>query len=127
MTSIVVMWSSLIALQDAIPRCTGRLVCILSGHGIDGPVYHTRYLAIQTIGASILLLFLMKNFVVFIDFATGTGLVAAPAVAYYNYRAVTSEEVAKDYRPGRNLTIWNWISFAAMAIFAFGFLWFRFT
>ena len=126
-TAIAVMWSTLITLMDAVPRFFGRLFCIMSGHGIDGPVYYTRYLIAQVVGGAIILLFMMRSFGTFIDFATGTGFIAAPAIAYYNYRAVTSSEISPEFRPDRLLTVWNWLSVVAMALFAAGFLWLRAT
>lgn len=126
-TAIAVMWSTLLTLMDAAPRFWGRLVCIVSGQDIDGPVRYTRYLVVQTLGVAFLLMFLMKNFGTFIDFATGTGFVAAPAIAYYNYRAVCSEEVAGKYRPGARLTLWSWISVGSMVVFAAAFIWLRIT
>ncbi|MBT8077013.1 MAG: Nramp family divalent metal transporter [Gammaproteobacteria bacterium] len=127
LTAIAVMWSTLITLMDAVPRFFGRLFCIITGHGIDGPTYYTRYLVAQVFGGAIILLFMMHNFGAFIDFATGTGFIAAPAIAYYNYRAVMSAEVSPEYRPDKLLTAWNWLSVIAMVMFATGFLWLRAT
>lgn len=124
-TAIAVMWSTLITLMDAVPRFFGRLFCIISGQGIDGPVHYTRYLVAQVIGVAIILLFMMRNFGTFIDFATGTGFVAAPAIAYYNYRALFADEVPGQYRPNATLTAWSWISVVSMAMFAAGFFWLR--
>ena len=50
------------------------------------------------------------------------GFIAAPAIAYYNYVAVTSADVPEQHRPGSRLIVWNWIGVAFMAIFAVGFL-----
>ena len=52
---------------------------------------------------------------------TSLGFVAAPAVVYYNYRAVTSAEVPAEYRPSKTLVAWNWVAFVAMIGFALGF------
>ena len=70
-----------------------------------------------------MLLFLMSNFRTFIYFATSMGFVAGPAIAYYNYRAVTSSDVAAPHRPGTALITWNWISVLVLAAFAIAFLW----
>ncbi len=70
-----------------------------------------------------MLLFLMSNFTTFIYFATSMGFVAGPAIAYYNYRAVTSSDVAAEHRPSAVLINWNWISVVVLAAFAIAFLW----
>ena len=65
----------------------------------------------------------MSNFASFIGFATSMGFIAGPAIAYYNYRAVISDDVAIEFRPSKTLVAWNWISVFALTGFAFAFLW----
>jgi Mn2+/Fe2+ NRAMP family transporter len=120
---IAVIWSTQIALMDALPRVTDRLVGILQGRPADAPNRFKTFLAVQVVGVSIMLLFLMSNFTTFIYFATSMGFVAGPAIAYYNYRAVTSSDVAAEHRPSSVLINWNWISIFVLAAFAIAFLW----
>ncbi len=120
---IAVIWSTQIALMDALPRVTDRLVGILQGRPADAPNRFKAFLALQVIGVSIMLLFLMRNFTSFIYFATSMGFVAAPAIAYYNYRAITSGDVAEEHRPNMVLISWNWVSVFILATFAIAFLW----
>lgn len=120
---IAVIWSTQIALMDALPRVSDRLVGILAGRPADAPSRFKLFLAIQVVGVSIMLLFLMSNFTSFIYFATSMGFVAGPAIAYYNYRAVTSSDVAIEFRPGKALVLWNWISVFVLGVFAIAFLW----
>ncbi len=81
-----------------------------------------KFLLGQVVGVSIILLFLMKGFTAFLYFATSVGFIAAPAVAYYNYVAMTSDDVPAEFRPGRRLMIWNWISVVVMTLFALAFI-----
>jgi len=67
-------------------------------------------------------LFFMKSFGAFVGFATGAGFITAPAIAYYNYRAVRSRDVQNKYTPSRALIVWHWIGFAALAVFAVAFV-----
>jgi Mn2+/Fe2+ NRAMP family transporter len=120
---IAVIWSTQIALMDGVPRVTDRLVGILGGRPADAPSRFKLFLAIQVVGVSIMLLFLMSNFRSFIFFATSMGLVAGPAIAYYNYRAITSSEVPVEFRPSKALITWNWIGIFIFTAFAGGFLW----
>jgi Mn2+/Fe2+ NRAMP family transporter len=113
--------------MDAMPRLTDRLLGILSGRADDAPPRYTMFLAIQVIGVSIILLFLMKGFTAFLYFATSMGFIAAPAIAYYNYVAMNSAEVAAELRPGRAITIWNWVSVVVMTGFALAFLYISLT
>ncbi|MGH8224181.1 MAG: hypothetical protein ACREQZ_14525, partial [Woeseiaceae bacterium] len=119
--AIAVMWSTLLALLDALPRVTDRLLGILAGRAADAPGRYTRFLVVQVAGVAILLLFLMRGFTGYIDFATGAGFLAAPALAYYNYRAITAPEVSAAFRPSRALAVWNWIGIVVLAAFALSF------
>jgi Mn2+/Fe2+ NRAMP family transporter len=125
--ALAVMWSTQIALMDVMPRLSDRLIGILLGRPDDAPSRFNVFLAVQVVGVSIILLFLMQGFTTFIYFATSMGFVAAPAIAYYNYVAMTSDDVPAEYQPGRRLIIWNWISVMVMGVFALGFLYMSFT
>ena len=120
---IAVIWSTQIALMDGVPRVTDRLLGIIGGRPADAPSRFKLFLAVQVVGVSIMLLFLMSNFRSFIFFATSMGLVAGPAIAYYNYRAITSSEVPVEFRPSKALITWNWIGIFIFTAFAGGFLW----
>jgi Mn2+/Fe2+ NRAMP family transporter len=112
LAAIAVMWSSVFALMDAVPRVTCRLF---------NETNYTIFLLIQIAGVSVVLLLLMKNFGTFIDFATSAGFITAPAVAYYNYRAVTSDDISFHLRPSKSLVVWHWISLFALTLFALTF------
>jgi len=120
---VAVIWSTQVALMDAIPRVTDRLVGIMQGRPADAPSRFTKFLALQVFGVSIMLLFMMSNFRSFIYFATSMGFIVGPAIAYYNYRAVTSSDVAIEFRPSKVLVAWNWTSVIVMTGFAIAFLW----
>lgn len=120
--AIAVMWSTLIALMDVIPRATSRLFSIMTGHSSDDPPPYAAFLIIQVIGCSLILVFLLRSFSTFVAFATSVGFVTAPAVAYYNYVAITSKDVPQALRPGRFIVMWNWIAMAAMIAFAAAFI-----
>ena len=122
---IAVIWSTQVALMDALPRVTDRLVAIVQNRPDDAPSRFRTFLLVQVVGVSIMLLFMMKNFTSFIYFATSMGFIAGPAIAYYNYRAVTSNDVAAGHRPSAMLINWNWISVFALATFAIAFLWMK--
>jgi Mn2+/Fe2+ NRAMP family transporter len=125
MAAIAVMWSTQIALLDALPRVSDRLFGVITGRTADQPERYTRFLILQVAGVSLILMFLMSGFGTFIDFATSTGLIAAPAIAYYSYRAVTSAEVGAEYQPNKNLVIWSWISIVSLTLFAIAHIYVR--
>jgi Mn2+/Fe2+ NRAMP family transporter len=109
--ALAVMWSTVLALMDALPRVTSRLF---------GSTRFRVFLGIQVAGVAAVLLALMSEFSAFIDFATGTGFVTAPAIAWYNYRAVRSLPPA--LQPGPAYAAWHWAGFVALFAFAIAFL-----
>jgi len=124
--ALAVMWSTLVALMDAGPRVVDRLFSFANKHPDETPDRYTMFLAIQVVGVMAIVLFLMGGFVAFLDFATSMGFLAAPAIAYYNYRAVTSPEIAAEFRPNATLVVWSWISVVSLAGFAISYFVFRF-
>ncbi|NIS90404.1 MAG: hypothetical protein GTN98_10055 [Woeseiaceae bacterium] len=119
--AIAVMWSGVFALMDALPRVTARLMDHVTGRGEKSASPYAFWLGIQFLGVVVILSFLMKSFGTFVAFATGTGFITAPAIAYYNYRAVRSANVSGQYSPSRPLRIWHWTGFVSLAIFATAF------
>ena len=125
--AIAVMWSGVFALMDAVPRVTARLYDQALGHEDESKWGYTAFLGVQILGVTLILLFFMQSFATFIDFATGLGFVSAPALAYYNYRAIKLREVAEHYQPASWLLAWHWIGLVALALFALAFLYLRFA
>lgn len=125
--ALAVMWSTLVALMDAVPRVVDRLFYLAAGQSDDSPDRYTRFLAVQVVGVALILLFLLGGFGAFIDFATSMGFLAAPAIAYYNYRAVTGPDIAPEFRPNSTFVAWSWISVVSLAGFAISYFVFRFA
>jgi hypothetical protein len=82
---------------------------------------------VQVAGVTLIMLMLLGSFNTFIDFATSAGFISAPALAYYNYRALRLATKDTAYQPSRLLVAWHWVGFAALAAFAVAFLFARFT
>lgn len=120
---IAVIWSTQIALMDACPRVTDRLFGAIAGRPPDAPDRYTRFLIAQVVGVTIMLLFLMQNFTAFLYFATSTGFIASPAIAYYNYRAITQPDIPPEFRPEPVMVVWSWIGIIVLSAFAAAFLW----
>jgi len=120
--AIAVMWSGVFALMDALPRVSSRMVDHALQRPDGAPSRFSLFLLIQFAGVTIILLFLMQNFGTFVAFATSTGFITAPALAYYNYRAVTSADVSSHYVPSRSLIAWHWTGFAPFTVFALAFV-----
>jgi len=121
LAAIAVMWSTVLALMDALPRVSARLIDCMTGRDDQAETRYTSLLLVQVVGVSLIMMLLLHSFDVFIDFATSAGFITAPALAYYNYRAVRSAAVAPYYKPPTSLLVWHWTGFAAMSAFAIAF------
>ena len=121
-TAIAVMWSTVVALLDVVPRVTARLIDRLARREKRVVTSYTRLLIAQVVGVTLIMLLLLQSFSTFINFATSTAFITAPALAYYNYRAVKSADVMPQYEPSRALLIWHWAGFAALSAFALAFV-----
>jgi len=99
-----------------------RLTAVITRRPESGKGRYREFLVLQVVGVATIVIFLTKSFATFIVFATSMGFIAAPAIAYYNYVAITSNDMPADLRPGRKFVIWNWISVATLSLFAVGFI-----
>ncbi len=127
LAAVAVMWSTVLALMDILPRVTSRLVDCLRGYAEEPRTPYGAMLAVQVSGVTLIMLMLLGSFNTFIDFATSAGFITAPAIAYYNYRALMQARETTGYQPSRALVVWHWVGFAALAAFAIAFLVARFT
>ncbi len=122
---LAVMWSTLIALMDVMPRLTDRLSGVMMKRSNDLPDRYKLFSAIQVTGIIVILLFFLSSFKAFLYFATSVGLIAAPTIGYYNYKAITSAKIPAKYRPKNSLVIWNWACIVIMTMFAVAFVYTR--
>jgi len=124
-TALAVMWSTQVALMDAMPRVMDRLTAVIGKRPDDAPRRYSWFLVAQVVGVSIILLFMLQSFSTFIVLATSMGFITAPAIGYYNYVAVTSRDVPEEDRPTQGMIAWNWVAIVIMACFAAAFVYTR--
>jgi len=110
--AMAVMLSSVLALLDGCPRTAARVIHEWRSGEADADAAHmgnlyTILLIAQVTGGSIILVLFMKSFTGFIDFSTSVAFLAAPFLAYFNHRAMNSEEVPVDLRPGPGMRLWS--------------------
>ncbi len=106
--ALAVMLSTVIANLDACPRIASAvfkdLVPASRKLKLD---FQKVFLVVQVIGSSLILVLFLKSFKTFIDFATSVAFVTAPLLAYFNHRAMYSDEVPLDQRPGTIMRLWS--------------------
>ncbi|NKB36578.1 MAG: divalent metal cation transporter [Gammaproteobacteria bacterium] len=106
--ALAVMISTVIANLDACPRVATAVVHDLLPASRKLKVnFQTIFTIVQILGASLILVLFLKSFKTFIDFATSVAFVTAPLLATFNHRAMYSDEVPPDQRPGKIMQIWS--------------------
>jgi Mn2+/Fe2+ NRAMP family transporter len=119
--AVAVMLSTLLTLIDACPRALGALATQGGGNCEDNR-YYTPLVVIQCCGAMAVLLFFMSSFKTFIDLATSVAFLTAPLLAFLNHRAVFSNEVAEEHRPGVAMKTWSQVGIVLMGMFGLYYL-----
>jgi Mn2+/Fe2+ NRAMP family transporter len=124
---IAVIWSTLVAVMDAVPRILDRLWHELRGDDDSARNYYRHFLALQVVGGSLVLIFLLDDFATFIDISASLSFLIAPAIAWYNYRAISSPEIGDAFTTSPALVAWNRVSIAMFVLFAIAFAALRLT
>jgi Mn2+/Fe2+ NRAMP family transporter len=120
---LTTMLSTSLTVVDGFPRGIARSIHVLrrrvpdTGTGETGSVYWWAVLAIGIV-TPLDLAFLAGTLTSMVDFATIVAFLTAPVLGYLNLRAVTSDAVPPEARPGPALRLLSWG--ALLVLTAFG-------
>lgn len=112
-SAMMVMFTTLVTLLDGFPRTLAASAFYFRSDGKTRPpkLNGSKYMAVATVfivvGATLILLFLMKNFRDFIDFVTITAFIVAPFTAIINHIVITRSDISEIDQPGFWLRIWS--------------------
>lgn len=113
--ALAVMVSTLLGSLDACPRVAGSVVQqLMPAIKIDSDRFHLIFLIGQVIGSTLILVFFLKSFKTFIDFATSVAFIAAPVLAWFNHRAIYSTEIDPELQPGPFMRAWSILGIMVM-------------
>jgi Mn2+/Fe2+ NRAMP family transporter len=117
---VTTMLSTTLTVLDGGPRAIERSLLVLRAGSIDphqaagapavagGPIYWWSLAGVVAITVVILALFI-GNLTTMIDFATTLTFLTSPVLGYLNLRAVGSDEVPVEHRPGPAMLILSWV------------------
>ncbi|NIQ59662.1 MAG: divalent metal cation transporter, partial [Gemmatimonadetes bacterium] len=112
---LTTMLSTSLTVVDGFPRAIERSVLRLArDEDTDVPipgsgrVYWTALVALAT-GTLLVLGFFAGSLTAMVDFATIVSFITAPILGWLNLRAVTSQEVPPEHRPGRGMLTLSWV------------------
>ncbi|HAN31603.1 MAG TPA: hypothetical protein DCQ06_08415 [Myxococcales bacterium] len=132
--ALAVMLSTTLTVLDAFSRVIVILHARLRGAEQSGEVsrdlaQESGYwwaFAILVVGATALLYLFLKSLGQLVDTATTLSFVTTPALAWFNHRAMFSQEVPEDYRPGKAMYAMSLVCCISLAAFALYYLMTRF-
>lgn len=112
---VTTMLSTTLTVMDGAPRVIERSIFVLrSGTTTTatppscGPVYWWSLLVLVTLTLVVMALFI-GNLTTMVDFATIVSFLTGPILGYLTLRAVTSDEMPVEHRPGRAMLVWSWV------------------
>jgi len=111
---VTTMISTVLTVMDGAPRVLERTFFVLrSQTGIAkppscGPVYWWSLVALVLLTLVVMALFI-GNLAVMIDFATTVSFLTGPVLGYLTLRAVTSDRMPAEHRPGRAMVALSWV------------------
>jgi Mn2+/Fe2+ NRAMP family transporter len=113
--ALAVMASTTLGVLDAGPRVMSAVLKLLRpSHRDTSDTVYLCLLIFQIIGSTLILVFFLKSFKTFIDFATSVAFISAPVLAWFNHRAIYSQEIEPELRPGKVMHAWSLIGILIM-------------
>jgi len=124
----ITMFSTTLSCLDAFPRIIKEASIIIfpSKKQWADKVYFGWMMVV--VGASLLIIGQFINSMkTLIDIATTLSFLAAPILAYINYRTVTDDHVPEEARPSKRLRIFSWMGMVFLTGFSLLFIVWRFV
>jgi len=114
LAAFAVMFSTTLTVIDGLPRALATLLARFRGavtpgeaDAISRNVYWAA-LGVLFVGSMIVIEFFIHSLTTMVDVATVLSLLTAPALAWLNHRAITSDVVPTAARPGPAMRAWSW-------------------
>jgi len=133
LSMLAVMFTTLMAVLDGFPRIlTASYFAITNSSGDD---HETRsidkslpfffiLLSIAT-SASLVINFMMGEFITFMNFVMTLVFIASPILATLNHFTVNGKTVEKHKRPGRLMNYWSLLAIISLTLLSIGFFYVR--
>jgi Mn2+/Fe2+ NRAMP family transporter len=127
---LTTMLSTSLTVVDGFPRGIARSIEVLTGRrAADAPAVQREigriyWVAMAAIGLAtpLLLALFAGSLTGMVDFATTVTFLTAPVLGYLNLRAVLSDDVAPEHRPGAALRWLSWSALIVLGAFGMGYL-----
>lgn len=117
---VTTMFSTTLTVMDGGPRAIERSLRVLRSESTGsavrpgGPLYWWALAGLVVLTLLVTGLFI-GNLTTMVDFATIVSFLTSPILGYLNLRAVTSDEMPAEHRPGRVMWWLSWVGIILMA------------
>ena len=138
-TAFLVMLSTTVTVIDAFPRVLAALLEQLriafartasdqtAAPGEGARIAYRVSFAILAAGSLAILAWGMSSFTALVDLATTLSFVTAPALSFFNHRAVFGDEIPSNLHPGNTMRLWSQGAIVLQTAFAMYFFWIKFA
>ncbi|UCD25271.1 MAG: divalent metal cation transporter, partial [Gemmatimonadota bacterium] len=120
---LTTMVSTTLTVMDGFPRAIERSLARLQHSAAAnselpsaGKAYWYSLIVLAAVTVLVLALFI-GNLTTMVDFATIVSFLTAPILGYLNLKAITSDEVAPEHRPGRGMLVLSWVGMVVLVGF----------
>ena len=127
--AFVTMLSTTLAVTDAYPRVLSELWAEVSAEGGESAMRLKVYrigLLVVPLAALGVLYFTADAFTLLVDFAASLSFIAAPVLAWFNYRLITGDQVPPEAQPSRGYRIFSLCCLAFLVVFTLIWFYWRF-
>ena len=130
---LAAMLSTVLAVVDSYPRLLSESFAVIKSmkkgqvnteeNSKKCRLIHSLLMAFYSIAAVLVIMFLFNGFKQILDFTASVAFVVAPLYAFVNYKIVTGNLVAKEFRPGFAIKALSWFGMIFLTGFLVWFLW----
>jgi len=124
LAAFTTMLSTTITVSDAYPRTVKEAIRQLFPDSPERRWSYILWMIVLMAGAAIVLS-QAKSMRVLVDLATTLSFIAAPFLAYLNYRVITNKTIPMQFQPAPYLKIWSVIGIVFLTIFTFFYMGWR--
>lgn len=125
--AFITMFSTTLTCLDGYPRSLAACCSLLRGLEPEGfERIHRAWIFVSAIGASLIVLFLVKNLLQMLAFAAVISFLTSPVLAYINLKVMCGPNVPKSHHPSKTLLALSWFGIAFFILMSVGYVYARF-
>jgi Mn2+/Fe2+ NRAMP family transporter len=121
--AFITMFSTTLTCLDGYPRSLAACCSLLLG--LEPKSFeriHRTWILVSAAGASLIVLFLVKNLLQMLAFAAVVSFLTSPVLAYINLKVMCGPNVPESHRPSKTLLALSWFGIAFFILMSVGYI-----